>query len=60
MAEPRKARIEPRVWLAGGWLLALLAAAILAPLVAPHDPLAQDLLLERLPPAWLPGSEPTY
>ncbi len=51
---------SPRIWLAGGWLLALLLAAIFAPWVAPHDPLAQDLLLERLPPAWLPGSEPGF
>ncbi len=28
--------------------------------IAPHDPLAQDLLLQRLPPAWLNGSEPGY
>ena len=31
--------------LAGGWLLLALLAAIFAPLVAPHDPLAQDLML---------------
>ena len=35
-------------------------AAILAPLVAPQDPLAQDLMLERLPPFWLEGAEPGY
>ena len=49
-----------RLWLAGGWLMLLCAAALLAPLIAPHDPLAQDLFLERLPPVWLPGSEPGY
>lgn len=49
-----------RLWLAGGWLLVALLAAIFAPLVAPHDPLAQDLMLERLPPAWLAGAEPGY
>jgi peptide/nickel transport system permease protein len=49
-----------RIWLAGGWLLLALAAAIFAPLVAPHDPLAQDLMLERLPPFWVQGSEPGY
>jgi peptide/nickel transport system permease protein len=53
-------KTNARLWLAGGWLLLLLLAAIFAPLVAPHDPLAQDLLLERLPPAWLQGSEPGY
>ena len=44
---------------AAGCLLALLAA-IFAPLVAPHDPLAQDLMLERLPPFWMQGAEPGY
>lgn len=49
-----------KLWLAGGWLLLALLAAILAPLVAPQDPLAQDLMLERLPPFWLSGAEPGY
>ncbi|MER9232036.1 ABC transporter permease [Mesorhizobium sp. M0622] len=49
-----------RLWLAGGWLLLALLAAIFAPLVAPQDPLAQDLMLERLPPFWLNGAEPGY
>lgn len=49
-----------RLWLSGGWLLVALLAAIFAPLVAPQDPLAQDLMLERLPPFWMAGSEPGY
>ncbi|MER8906174.1 ABC transporter permease [Mesorhizobium sp. M0854] len=49
-----------RLWLAGGWLVIALLAAIFAPLVAPQDPLAQDLMLERLPPFWLSGAEPGY
>ncbi|MER8702354.1 ABC transporter permease [Mesorhizobium sp. M1273] len=49
-----------RLWLAGGWLLIALLAAIFAPLVAPQDPLAQDLMLERLPPFWIDGAEPGY
>jgi len=49
-----------RLWLAGGWLLVLLLAAIFAPLVAPQDPLAQDLMYERLPPFWMPGAEPGF
>ncbi|TIQ60521.1 MAG: ABC transporter permease, partial [Mesorhizobium sp.] len=47
-------------WLAGGWLVLALLAAIFAPLIAPQDPLAQDLMLERLPPFWLDGAEPGY
>lgn len=49
-----------KLWLAGGWLLLALLAAIFAPLVAPQDPLAQDLMLERLPPFWMNGAEPGY
>jgi len=62
MDEARNTRrgVSPRLWLAGGWLLLALAAAIFAPLVAPQDPLAQDLMLERLPPFWLDGAEPGY
>ncbi|MET3593450.1 MULTISPECIES: ABC transporter permease [Mesorhizobium] len=62
MDEARSSRrgLSPRLWLAGGWLLVALAAAIFAPLIAPQDPLAQDLMLERLPPFWLDGAEPGY
>ena len=62
MDEARIARrgLSPRLWLAGGWLLLALLAASFAPLVAPQDPLAQDLMLERLPPFWLDGAEPGY
>ncbi|MEW6631170.1 MAG: ABC transporter permease [Pseudomonadota bacterium] len=62
MDEARTSRhgLSPRLWLAGGWLLIALLAAIFAPLIAPQDPLAQDLMLERLPPFWLDGAEPGY
>lgn len=62
MDEARIARrgLGPRLWLAGGWLLLALLAAIFAPLVAPQDPLAQDLMLERLPPFWMSGAESGY
>ncbi|RUV72967.1 MAG: ABC transporter permease [Mesorhizobium sp.] len=49
-----------RLWLAGGWLLLALLAAIFAPLIAPQDPLAQDLMFERLPPFWMSGAEPGF
>ena len=62
MAEARFASraSNARLWLAGGWLLIALLLAIFAPLVAPQDPLAQDLMLERLPPFWIEGAEPGY
>jgi len=36
-------------------LVLLLAAALFAPLIAPYDPNAQDLLLRLRPPAWQDG-----
>jgi dipeptide transport system permease protein len=53
-------RAGARLWLAAGWLTLLVLAAVLAPWIAPHNPLAQDLFLGRLPPFWIEGSEPGY
>ena len=39
---------------------ALFLTALAAPLLAPHDPLAQDLLYTQLPPSWSPGGDPAY
>jgi len=63
MAEAVLRRRRARSWrliLAGSWLLIVALAAIFAPLISPHNPLTQDLLLTRLPPAWVPGAEPGY
>ena len=49
-----------RLWLSAGWLTLLCAVALLAPWIAPKDPLAQDLFLGRLPPFWVQGAEPGY
>jgi len=49
-----------RLWLSGGWLALLALAAILTPLISPHDPLAQDLFAGRLPPVWEQGADPAY
>ncbi|MFN6977272.1 MAG: ABC transporter permease [Gemmobacter sp.] len=49
-----------RLWLSAGWLGLLALAAVLAPWIAPQDPLAQDLFTSRLPPFWMAGSEPGY
>ncbi len=55
-----KRRLPLRLALSAGWLAVLFAAAILAPWIAPKDPLSQDLFLGRLPPVWLAGHEPGY
>ena len=45
---------QPRVVIGGGILLLVALAALLAPWVAPHDPLEQDLLHMLAPPMWTP------
>lgn len=49
-----------RLWLSGGWLAVLALTALCAPLIAPKDPLIQDLFLGRMPPFWMAGAEPGY
>jgi dipeptide transport system permease protein len=53
-------RLGARLWLAGLWLTILALVALMAPLLAPKNPLEQDLFLGRLPPFWVQGSEPGY
>lgn len=63
MADARamvRRRLGMRLWLSGGWLSLLVLAAVLAPLISPQDPLAQDLFASRLPPFWASGAEPGY
>jgi peptide/nickel transport system permease protein len=62
MAEARAitVRTGPRLLLSSLWLAFIALAAIFAPLITPHDPLAQDLMLGKLPPAWIAGAEPGY
>lgn len=55
-----KRRAGARLWLSGLWLAIVALAAVCAPLIAPHDPLMQDLLYGRLPPFWMAGAEPGY
>lgn len=38
----------------------IVAIAILAPLISPHDPLAQNLVDRLKPPVWLAGGSPVY
>lgn len=51
---------DPKVVCAGGFILFLIALALAAPLIAPQDPLAQNLLMTTVPPAGFPGAEPGF
>jgi dipeptide transport system permease protein len=48
---------EPRLLIGGGFILLLLLVAIFAPLIAPKDPLEQDLMSALQPPIGLPGAD---
>jgi len=51
---------DPKVVVAGGFILALVALAVFAPLIAPVDPLAQDLSSAETPPVGFPGAVPDF
>jgi peptide/nickel transport system permease protein len=53
-------RVPAVVWACGLILVAMVLAAVFAPLVAPKDPYEQSLLLRLAPPAWMEESEPGY
>jgi len=53
-------RPDGPVLLGGGIVVAIVLMAILAPLISPHDPLAQVLVDRLRPPAWLPGGTTDY
>lgn len=56
----RRFPLDPRAVVGGTAVAILFLTAILAPLLAPHNPLAQDLLFTQLPPSWAPGGEPGF
>lgn len=56
----RAHKMNVRLWLSAGWIAVVALAALLAPWVAPHNPLAQDLMLGRLPPLGFNGYEAGY
>jgi ABC-type dipeptide/oligopeptide/nickel transport system permease subunit len=49
-----------RLWLGGALVGLLFLVAVLAPLLAPHDPIEQDLMSAQLPPAWMQGGDWAY
>ncbi len=51
---------DPKVVIAGGFILLLIVLALAAPLFAPKDPLDQNLILANVPPAGFAGAEPGY
>ena len=50
----------PRLWVGAALVSVLVLTALLAPLIAPHDPLEQDLMSAQLPPAWVVGGDLAY
>ena len=54
------ARGGSRLWLGGALVGILFLVALLAPLIAPHDPIEQDLMSAQLPPAWVVGGDLAY
>jgi peptide/nickel transport system permease protein len=50
----------PRLRVGGALVATLLLVAMVAPLIAPHDPLEQDLLSAQLPPLWMPGADAAF
>jgi len=51
---------DPKVVIAGGFILLLIVTALAAPLLAPRDPLEQNLLLATVPPAGFADAEPGH
>lgn len=53
-------RVPPVIWVCLVVLAGIIAAALLAPVIAPHPPEAQSLIKRLQPPAWLPEGESEY
>jgi ABC-type dipeptide/oligopeptide/nickel transport system permease subunit len=49
-----------RLWIGSALVGLFFLVALLAPLLAPHDPIEQDLLSAQLPPVWMQGGEATF
>jgi dipeptide transport system permease protein len=49
-----------RLWIGAALVAVLVLVAVFAPLIAPHDPVEQDLMSAQLPPAWVEGGEAAY
>jgi dipeptide transport system permease protein len=51
---------QPKVVFGGGFIVFLILLAVFAPWIAPHDPLAQDLISGTLPPVGFADHDPAF
>src|SRR5689334_1132284 len=56
----RKFARNPATVAGGLVLLVVIAAALTAPWITPHDPAKQSLIRRFTPPVWAPGGNPAY
>src|SRR5579862_6878078 len=49
-----------RLWVGTALVAILVLVAVFAAVLAPHNPLEQDLLSAQLPPMWMQGGDPAY
>ena len=56
----RRALAHRSVLLAAALLAPLILVAVVAPIIAPHDPYAQDLTHRIVPPSWMEGGRPDH
>lgn len=54
------ARGGARLWLGAAIVGLIVLVALLAPVLAPHDPIEQDLLSAQLPPGFMQGGDAAY
>lgn len=60
LPKPRLLKMSPKAWVGLVLVLFAVLVACAAPLLAPHDPQAQDLLNMLLPPMWDSGGNASY
>ena len=56
----RRVARAPGITIGAALLLLIVAAAVFAPLIAPHNPNDQDLVNPLLPPVWMAGGSDQY